>query len=254
MSQTTQKEVLISMTSRELVALQFEYHDNSYHDNLSKLLALIKQSDENAILLAPELCLTNFSFEQMDEAAAFSQKALEEILPLSKNRIIAFSMIQKREEKFYNSAKILHNNQIIHSQDKVHLFKFGQEDTYFEAGSEEKVKIVEIDGLRFAILICFEIRFTPLWELIKGADIIMIPALWGKLRKSQFESITTAMAIINQAFVIAADSSQEDMASSSGIISPFGEALRDDTQEFIALQADLKEIKKMRRYMDIGLS
>ncbi len=242
------------MTSRELVALQFTYHDSSYHDNLSKLISLIKQSSKDAIVLAPELCLTNFSFTQMEEAAAFAEEALREILPLSKQRIIAFSLTTKREGKFYNSAVILHNEQIIHSQDKVKLFKFGQEDAYFEAGDAEKVQIVEINGLRFAILICFEIRFTQLWDLIKGADIIMIPALWGNLRKSQFESITTAMAIINQAFVIAADSSQDDMASSSGIITPFGEAYRDDTKEFIALKADLKEIKKMRRYMDIGLS
>ena len=242
------------MTSRQLVALQFAYHDSSYHDNLSRLITLIKQSNENAIVLAPELCLTNFSFTQMDEAATFSKEALKAILPLSKNRIIAFSLTQRREEKFYNTALILHDEKIIHSQDKVQLFKFGQEHDYFEAGDKKKVMIVEIDGLRFAILICFEIRFTQLWDLIKGADIIMIPALWGKLRKSQFKSITTAMAIINQAFVIVADSSQEDMASSSGIITPFGEAYRDDTQEFIALKADLKEIKKMRRYMDIGLS
>ena len=242
------------MTSRQLVALQFEYHDNPYHDNLYKLLTLIKQSDENAIVLAPELCLTNFSFDKMDEAAAFGKEALKEILPLSKNRVIAFSLTEKREGKFYNTSKILFGEKIVHSQDKVNLFKFGQEHDFFEAGNAEKVKIVEVDGLRFAILICFEIRFTALWDLIRGADVIMIPALWGKLRKSQFESITTAMAIMNQAFVIAADSSQDDMASSSGIITPFGEALRDDTKEFISLDADLKEIKKMRRYMDIGLS
>ncbi len=242
------------MTSRQLVALQFDYHDKHYHDNLSTLLRLIKRSDENAIVLAPELCLTNFSFDKMEQAAAFGQEALKEILPLSKNRVIAFSMTEKREGKFYNTAKILFGEKVLHSQDKVNLFKFGKEHDYFEAGSEEKVKIIEIDGLKFAILICFEIRFTTLWDLIHGADIIMIPALWGKLRKSQFESITTAMAIINQAFVIAADSSQEDMASSSGIITPFGEATRDDNEEFISLDADLKEIKKMRRYMDIGLS
>lgn len=242
------------MTSKQLVALQFEYHDNAYHDNLSKLITLIKQSDENAIVLAPELCLTNFSFEQMDEAATFGEEALKEILPLSKTRVIAFSLTEKRDGKFYNTSKILFGEKIVHSQDKVNLFKFGQEHDFFESGSEEKVKIVEIDGLRFAILICFEIRFTALWDLIRGADVIMIPALWGKLRKSQFETITTSMAIINQAFVIAADSSQDDMASSSGIITPFGEALRDDTKEFLSFDADLKEIKKMRRYMDIGLS
>lgn len=242
------------MTSRELVALQFDYHDDRYHDNLTHLISLIQKSSQDAIVVAPELCLTNFSFDRMEEAATFSTEALATLLPLSKHRIIALTMIEKREGKFYNSAKILHNTQVIHSQDKVQLFKFGGEHDYFEAGDRKKVQIVEVEGLRVAILICFEIRFTTLWELIKGADIIMIPALWGKLRKKQLEAITTAMAILNQAFVIVADASPEDMAASSGIITPFGEALRDDTKEFISLQSDLKEIKKMRRYMDIGLS
>ena len=242
------------MTSRELVALQFDYHDTHYHDNLSHLLTLIKQSSEDAIVVAPELCLTNFSFHQMHKAAAFGEHALKEILPLSKHRIIAFSLTEERDGKFYNSAKILHGGKIVHTQDKVKLFKFGKEDAYFEAGESQKVKIVHIDGLRVGILICFEIRFTTLWELIKGADIIMIPALWGKLRKEQFKAITKSMAILNQCFVIASNASQNDMARSSGIITPFGDVLRDDTSEFIPLQADLKEIKKMRRYMDIGLS
>ena len=242
------------MTSRELVSLQFDYHDNAYHDNLSTLLSLIEKSDENAIVVAPELCLTNFSFDHMQEAADFGKEALEKILPLSQNRIIAFSMSEKREEHFYNTAKILHGRKVIHSQDKVHLFKLGEEHRHFQAGEIEKVQIVEVDGLKVAVLICFEIRFITLWERLKGADIIMIPALWGKLRKSQFEAITKTMAIMQQAFVIAADSSQKDMAASSAIISPFGETLRDDKKQFLSLKADLKEIQKMRRYMDIGLS
>jgi predicted amidohydrolase len=242
------------MTSRQLVSLQFAYHDDAYHDNLKHLISLIQQSDEDAIVVAPELCLTNFSFSKMDDAVAFGKEALQKILPLSKNRIICFSLTTQKEGEFYNSAVILHDEKIQHQQDKVKLFSFGQEDEHFDAGNAEKVKIVEIDGLRFATLICFEIRFTHLWDLIRGADIIMIPALWGKHRKSQFESITTAMAIMQQAFVIVADASQEDMARSSGIISPFGEALRADNKEFISLHADLKEIQKMRRYMNIGLS
>ncbi len=242
------------MTSRELISLQFSYHDNSYHDNLTHLLSLIQKSQEDAIIVAPELCLTNFSFTQMNRAADFGKQALQEILPLSQNRIIAFSMTEKRDGKFYNSAKILHNKRVIHTQDKVHLFRFGQEHDYFEAGNQENVKIITIGALRVAILICFEIRFAQLWERIKGADIIMIPALWGKLRKEQFEAITKAMAILNQAFVIASNSSQDDMAASSGIITPFGKTWRDDTKEIIRLNANLKEIKKMRRYMDIGLS
>jgi len=242
------------MTSRQLVALQFDYHDNSYHDNLTTFLTLIKQSQDDAIVVAPELCLTNFSYEHMDEAAAFSQSALADILALSQARIICFTMIEKRDGKFYNSAKIVHKQKVVHTQDKVKLFKIGTEHAHFEAGNREKVKIIEIDGLRFAVLICFEIRFTEFWDTIKGADIIMIPALWGKLRKEQFEAITQALAIMQQAFVIASDAANDDTARASGIITPFGLTYRNDTKTFLSLDANLKEIKKMRRYLDIGLS
>jgi predicted amidohydrolase len=240
-------------TSKELVSINFNYKEGEYEDNLTHLLSLIKRSSPEAIICAPELCLTNFSFSSLKEAGDFSKEAIERIFEVLEDRVFSFSILEERDGKFYNTAKILHKGEIIHSQDKVKLFKFGDEDKYYEAGDIEKVKIVEINGLRFAILICFEIRFIELWELIKGADIIMIPSLWGKLRKSHYEAITKALAILNQAFVIASNSTQEDMASSGGVITPFGDEYRDDTKEFISLQADLREIKKLRRYMDIGL-
>ena len=31
---------------------------------------------------------------------------------------------------------------------------------------------------KIATLICFELRFPALWEQIKGADIILNPAMW----------------------------------------------------------------------------
>jgi len=241
-------------TSKNLVALQFPFFEDKYEENLKKLTTLIKESPKDSVVVAPELCLTNFSFDKMQEAADFGEVALKEILELSKERVIALTLTEKIDGKFYNSAKILHNGKVIHTQPKIKLFKFGDEDKYFQAGDEKNIKIVKIDGLRYAILICFEIRFIQFWQQLQGADIIMIPALWGKLRKEQFEAITRSMAIINQAFVIASDSSNSDMASSSGIITPFGKEYRDDNSQFITLNADLKEIKKMRRYMDIGLS
>jgi len=241
------------MTSKELVALNFEFSQTNYEKNLNTLISLMQKSSDDAVVVAPELCLTNFSFDSLEKAHSFSKEALEQIKNISKNRVISLSVIEKRDDKFYNTAKIIHQGEIVHSQDKVKLFRFGDEHKFYTAGSEEKVKIIEIDGLRFAILICFEIRFLDLWQRIKGADIIMIPALWGKLRKMQLEKITASMAIINQAFVILSNSTQEDMAGSSGIITPFGLEYRNDSKELISLDADLNEIKKMRRYMDIGL-
>ncbi len=236
-----------------LYSLQFEYRSNTYEKNLLKLTDLIKTTQENSLVVAPELSLTHFSFDFMQKAADFGKEALKEIVKLSENRIIAFSLTEKIGNKFYNNAKIIYKKEVIHTQAKYKLFKFGFEDKYFVPGREEDIKIVEINNLKIAILICFEIRFIDLWKKIQGADIILIPALWGKLRKEQLEAITKAMGIINQAFIVLANSANLDMAKSSGIITPFGKEIRDDSSEIISHNADLNEIRKMRRYMDIGL-
>ena len=174
-------------------------------------------------------------------------------MPFSKDRVITLSLTTKHNNKYFNTAMTFYNNKIIHSQSKYKLFKFGNEHKYFYPGDKEKIKIFEINGIRFAILICFEIRFIELWQKIQGADIIMVPALWGKLRKRQLEIISQAMAVINQAYVIVSNSKNDDMASSSAIINPFGEKILDDKKNILSMDFDKNEIKKMRRYMDIGL-
>ncbi len=243
----------MTTSKKELIALQFPFFEDKYEENLQKLIGYIQKAPTGSVVVAPELCLTNFSFDKMEESAQFGERALKKLLELSNDKVIAFTLTEKINGKFYNSAKILYEGKVMHTQPKMKLFKFGDEDKYFQEGSEENIKIVEIDGLKYAILICFEIRFINFWERLQGADIILIPALWGILRKEQFEAITKSMAIINQAFVIASDSSNSNMASSSGIITPFGEEFRDDDNEFISYQANLNEIKKMRRYMDVGI-
>jgi predicted amidohydrolase len=102
-------------------------------------------------------------------------------------------------------------------------------------------------------MICFELRFIELWKKLQGADIICIPSMWGEPRKEHFETLTKALAITNQCYVIASNSSNVDMASSSGIINPFGKYIRDDSANILIDTYDQNEIKKMRRYMNIGL-
>ncbi len=223
----------------------------NFKENLRHLKKLIEKSGD--IVVAPEVVLTGFAYERFEEAAQFSAHALEELLPLSKERIICYTQIEKRGDRFYNFAKVLYKEELIYEQPKVKLFKFGGETDYFSAGSMEDIKLFEIEGLRFGLLICFELRFIEIWQRLKGADIILVPAMWGKLRKRHFEQFTETLALMHQCFVIASDSANDDMAKSSAIIDPFGVPYRDDRKSLLNKEVDLQDIKKMRRYMDIGL-
>ena len=237
----------------KLIALQIKTTQN-FQENLDELKSLINSCEKDSIILAPELALSEFSYDRMEEASNFSIKAIEEIKALSKDKIIALTFITKKENKFFNTLYLFHNLQIIHSQSKVQLFPLGNELEYFSPGEEEDIKIIEINGIKIATLICFELRFPRLWQKVKGADIILNPAMWGLKRKDHYETISKSLALINQCFVIASNCADENMARGSAIISSFGNVIKDDSKEIIKTVFDSNEIQKTRKYIDIGLN
>jgi predicted amidohydrolase len=235
-----------------LIALQLKT-SNNFERNFKKLINQINKSPDNSFILAPELYLTGYAYERMDEAVDINKKAIKTLKKLSKNKTISLTMMTKKKQNYYNTLHIFHKGKIVHTQSKAKLFILNDERVYFTQGDEKDIKIVDIDGLKVATLICFELRYIELWKQIQGADIILIPAMWGLRRKQNFEILTRALAVANQCFVIAANSANNDMAKSSAIISPFGDVTKDDEKKLILCDANFKEIKKMRRYLNIGI-
>lgn len=235
-----------------LIALQVKTTED-FSKNLEHLKKLIKECPEDSLILAPEIALSGFAYDRMQEAADFSLLAIKELQFLAVNKTIALTFITKQNEKFFNTLYIFHNQKTIHKQSKIKLFPLGDEHEHFSAGNEEDIKIIEIKGLKVATLICFELRFPQLWEKVKGADIILNPAMWGLKRKDHYETITKSLALVNQCFVIASNSADLNMAKGSAVISPFGNVIKDDEKEIIVEKVDLNEISKVRKYIDIGL-
>jgi predicted amidohydrolase len=243
------------MTSKPMLcALQFAYEGRSFAENFDTLHSLVSQTPDHSIVLAPELCLSAYSYDKMEEAAAFSQTILPQLAKLSTCKVLGLSLIEKVDERYINNFRLFYKGQAVYSQAKAKLFSLGDETRYFQAGDAQEIRIIELNGIKIAILVCFELRFPSLWEQVKGADLILVPAYWGKLRKEHFETLSAALAIANQAYVLCANSADESMCRSSGIITPFGEAHRDDRKTIITHPLDFREIQKMRRYLDIGLT
>jgi len=232
----------------EVAALQLP-SKKEYQDNLGKLLFLIEQHHDKAVIVAPEVLLTAYDYGHIEAAADFSAKALETLKEAIGDQVLALTLMLKEENSFVNRAVVIHNHTIVHQQEKVKLFKLGDEDRYLKAGEQERVKIFEIDGVKYALIICFELRFKELWKQIEGADIVLVPSRWGLPRKSHLEILSRALAVMNQCYVIVSNSSDADMASSSAILSPNGEVIQDDGSIAIEGVVDFGEIKKMRRHI-----
>lgn len=237
---------------KRLYALQIKTKFN-FEDNLKNVEILSKNCGEDAIILTPEVGLSGFCYQRMNEASEFAKIATERLITASEDKTIITTMIEKYNGKYYNNLKVFSRGVMIHKQSKCRLFPLGDEHNHFVSGKESEICMFDIDNIKCAAINCFEIRFPKIWELVRGASIIFVPGQWGRERKEHWEILTRALAIANQAFVVCADSANDAMAKGSAVISPFGIVIKDDKREVVSAEVDLNEVQKMRKYINVGL-
>ncbi|MEA2072088.1 MAG: carbon-nitrogen hydrolase family protein [Campylobacterota bacterium] len=235
-----------------LSSLSFLTTDD-YQTNLETLLSLIEENSDGSIVVAPEVSLTGFDYDNLESALDFAPNAIEQIQQASLNKTVILTLLERRDGKVYNFAKIFHNAEVIYERAKARLFRFGDEHKYMSEGSEKEFEIVEVAGVKIALLICFELRFKELWRLCEGADVIAVPSWWGVLRTEHFKALTQTLAIMNQCYVVASDSLNEECSKMSGIIKPNGEVFRNGNKPCLEVEYKTKDIALMRRYMDVGI-
>jgi len=244
---------LTTSEKRPLCTLTFRTQGRSYDENLATLLALIDETPRNAVVLAPEVCLTGFDYEAFSAAADFALHADGRLREKSRGRTVALTMIVRRETGYFNAARVYHDGALAHEQCKAKLFTLGEEQRWFAAGETEAVTPFEVDGIRMGILVCFELRFTALWERLRGAELILVPAQWGRLRSPHFDLLGQALAVANQCYVMQSDTDNDDTSGIAGIVTPFGVCARNGEQTLLRQDFNLSEVKKMRRYLDTGI-
>jgi len=237
----------------KLCSLLFDTVTPNYNTNLQTLLNLVEKTSENSLIVAPEVCLTSYDYDNFDEVLEFAHIATQAIKEVSFKKIIILTMIERRDGEVFNFAKIFHNGEVVYERAKARLFRFGDEHKYMSEGADAPIEIVEVDGTKIGILICFELRFKDLWQKLEGCDVIAVPSWWGVLRTEHFENLTQALAIMNQCYVVASDSLDAECTKMSGIITPHGEVQRNGNKPCLEVKYSKKEISVMRKYMDVGI-
>lgn len=240
------------MTSKEKQVTVFSLQakpSTNYEENYTKLSLALRKCQDASIIVASEVFLTGFDYEEMEQAAQFGQEALKRLLLEVVNQIVVFTLIVKTEKGFVNQAVVLHDHKIVYSQDKAKLFHLGDEHRYFIASRSQEIKPFVLNGVRYAILICFELRFKELWRQIEGADVVIIPAKWGVARQEHFIILAHALAVMNQCFVVICSDGGGEIANISMVINPNGEIIQHELANGIQAILNLREVAMMRRYI-----
>ena len=206
---------------------------------------------EADLFLLPEMFSTGF-YMKPEELADRQEESLSwmKSFAKSKNSAIAGSVSVKENDKFYNRFYFVEPDGSYHFYDKKHLFTYSGEDKVYTAGNERV--IVEYNGFRILLQVCFDARFPVFSRNKKDFDVVLYVANWPETRVLAWETLTRARAIENQAYVFAlnrigTDGNQLNYVESSHCFFADGTDVSTKKNDLVLAELDLNKLKDFRK-------
>ncbi|MDO3408298.1 carbon-nitrogen family hydrolase [Saccharibacillus sp. CPCC 101409] len=214
------------------------------------------------ILVLPELWTTGYDLERLNEIAeddaARSKAFLAELARKHNVHLIGGSAAKRTEEGVFNTLLAYdREGRQIAEYNKAHLFQLMDEHLHLQAGRE--TGDFELDGVKTAGVICYDIRF-PEWirlHAAAGAEVLFVVAQWPVERLSHWRALLTARAIENQCWVVGCNRSgtdpDHDFAGSSMIINPLGDIVAEagKNDELLSAEIDTSETAEARGHIPV---
>ncbi len=198
-------------TKVKLLAIQMGSVIADVEENIKKVEALIEKElfEKSAdFVFLPEVWTSGWdcpSFEACAEEleTAESVKMLKRIAKKYNTNIIGGSIILKG---MTNTCPVINRKgELVCTYDKNHLFSYyGCDEGKFITSGANPV-MVELDGVKIGLTICYDIRFPEIYRAYRkaGADILVNMAAWGASKKIPWDSMTTSRAVENQSYFVA---------------------------------------------------
>ncbi len=246
------------MSGIKAASIQMDCKSNNIKENLAKAECLLTRAKEQGAGFAvlPELFNVGYKLEEFKELDYDFNGTLNTLKRISKElgiHIIA-GVLEKSDGQYYNTAVIFDNSgEMIEKYRKINLFPLSNEKEIFVPGN--RIKTVNIGGIKLGILICYDIRFPELSRKYfnNGCSAYAVLSAFPFPRLDHWNIIIKARAIENQSYVIASNRVGSDgnmkFVGNSCIIDPWGKVLGilNDTQEDVLVQdIDLNEVAGVR--------
>jgi omega-amidase len=231
--------------------------------NLARARDFAAQAHEAGadLLLLPELWLYGYDLERAEERAApLGEGGFAHMAALAREfgLYLAGSTVERHAEGVSNTAAFYApDGDLLGSYRKVHLFRMMQEPRYLIPG--EHATLCPTPWGPVGLAICYDMRFPELLRALAlaGAVLILAPAQWPTPRLEAWLILARARAIENELFVAACnrvgDDGETDFSGHSCVVDPWGRALveGDHQERLLIAQADLREVRKARRYLTV---
>ena len=247
------------MQNLNIGLLQFDQAWEDKSLNYQKIRALIESDVQLDLLLLPEMFNTGFSMNTNQGESMENSKGINFLKNLSSelNCAIFTSLIISEEKKHFNRGFFIDTNQNIQLYDKRKTFVLAGEDKVFTSGKAQA--LVEFNGWRINLQICYDLRFPELTAnrlLQDGSskfDMILYVANWPEKRQEHWNTLLKARAIENQSFVIACnrvgvDFNDINYSGGSCVINAVGTVISKDSNKegLIVTTIDKSDLNEIR--------
>ena len=232
-------------------------------ENLARAQALAEQAQcaEVDMLLLPELWLHGYDLERATEwGSPLGEGGFAHMADMAKQHrlYLAGSALETHSEGVSNTAALYDpEGALLGAYRKIHLFRLMQEHLYLHPG--DRTVLCPTPWGPVGLAICYDLRFPEPFRAmaLSGANLFLIPAQWPVPRIEAWSLLARARAVENELFVAVCNRVGTDgdavFPGCSAVIDPLGYTLAEGTEEeglFIA-EADLREIRKARRYLTV---
>lgn len=201
--------------SLRILAVQMRSEIGDKEANFSKIENILENNIQKYpgvdVIILPEVWTVGWKPSVFVDSAEDlnNSKTLKFLSGIAKKydtNIIGGSFITKKGDKYFNTCPVINKlGELIATYDKMHLFSYYgcDEGTFVENGLSPK--IIEIDGVKIGLTICYDIRFPEIYRAYRkaGVDVLVNMAAWPKSRAVHWEALSKARAIENQSFMIA---------------------------------------------------
>jgi predicted amidohydrolase len=159
----------------------------------------------------PEAAVTGYAFASLTEALpvarkaeAIAERALHGLAETHRMTIVC-GTLEPDGDEIFNTALVLLPDGRRYRYRKVHLPFLGVDR--FATPGPDAPGVIEVDGLRFGVLICYDLRFPEAARIcaLEGADLIALPTNWPVGVEFHPDLFAPARANENHCYVLAAD-------------------------------------------------
>jgi predicted amidohydrolase len=217
------------------------------------------------LVIFPELSLTGYVvrdqiYELAETIPGPSTNIIETLARKTKMHIV-FGMpelSEKTQATIYNSAVLTGPNGFIGKYRKMHLptHSVFEEKRYFRPGYQAAAFSTELG--KIGLIICYDIFFPEISRLtrLEGSQLIICISASPGIRRSFFETLTSARAIENTAFLayvnLVGIEDGLQFGGGSRLIGPQGKVIvkaKYDEEDFVTCEIDYADIRSVETFV-----